>query len=171
MSDASSGAIRETRRDWVVEHREMYLRSGGAQGHIMDITAVGGHSFATHCLIKYRGRKSGKIFITPLCYADIGGEVVVCGSKGGADQHPAWYLNIKDSPEIEFQVATQAFRATWREPAGAEREKVWAFMQDCFPFYTTYQKSTERVLPLVMMKAVAPVQVFTESDATGIRQF
>jgi deazaflavin-dependent oxidoreductase (nitroreductase family) len=171
MSDASSGAIRETRRDWVVEHREMYLRSGGTQGHIMDITAVGGRSFATHCLIKYPGRKSGKTFITPLCYADIGGEVVICGSKGGADQHPAWYLNIKDSPEIEFQIATQAFRATWREPKGAERDKVWAFMQDCFPFYTTYQASTKRVLPLVMMKALAPVPVFKESDATGIRQF
>ena len=39
MSDASSAAIRETRRDWVVEHREMYLRSGGTKGHIMDITA------------------------------------------------------------------------------------------------------------------------------------
>jgi deazaflavin-dependent oxidoreductase (nitroreductase family) len=171
MSDASAGAIRETRRDWVVEHREMYLRSGGTQGHIMDITAVGGHNFATHCLIKYVGRKSGKTFITPLCYADIGGEVVICGSKGGADQHPAWYLNIKDSPEIEFQVATQAFRATWREPVGAERDKVWAFMQDCYPFYTTYQSSTKRVLPLVMMKAVAPVPVFKESDATGTRQF
>jgi deazaflavin-dependent oxidoreductase (nitroreductase family) len=170
MSDSSAGAIRETRSNWVVEHREMYLRSGGTQGHIMDITAVGGRSFATHCLIKYRGRKSGKIFITPLCYADIGGEVVICGSKGGADHHPDWYLNIKDNQEIEFQIATQAFRATWREPVGAEREKVWAFMQDCFPFYTTYQSSTKRVLPLVMMKALEPIPVFTESDATGIRQ-
>jgi deazaflavin-dependent oxidoreductase (nitroreductase family) len=171
MSDASSGAIRETRRDWVVEHREMYLRSGGTQGHIMDITAVGGRNFATHCLVKYRGRKSGKIFITPLCYADIGGEVVICGSKGGADDHPAWYLNIKDSREVEFQIATQAFRATWREPVGPEREKVWAFMCDCFPFYTTYQASTRRLLPLVMMKAVDAIPVFKESDATGTRQF
>jgi deazaflavin-dependent oxidoreductase (nitroreductase family) len=170
MSDASSGVIREARRDWVVEHREMYLRSGGTQGHIMDITAVGGHQFATHCLIKYKGHKSGKMFITPLCYADIGGEVVICGSKGGADEHPAWYLNIQASNEIEFQIATQAFRATWREPKGPEREKVWAFMQDCFPFYTTYQSSTKRVLPLVMMKVIVPTPVFKESDATGIRQ-
>jgi len=109
------------------------------------------------------------MFITPQGYADIGGEVVIGGSKGGADHHPAWYLNITDNPEIEFQVATQAFRATWREPQGPEREKVWAFMQDCFPFYTTYQASTKRLLPLVMMKAVAPIAVFKESDATGIR--
>ena len=42
MSDESAAAISAVRRDWVSEHREMYLRSGGAQGHIMDITAVGG---------------------------------------------------------------------------------------------------------------------------------
>ena len=169
MSDATSAAISAVRRDWVTEHREMYLRSGGTKGHIMDITAVGGRAFATHCLVKYTGRKSGKTFITPLCYADIGGEVVICASKGGADVHPSWYVNIRDSKEIEFQIATQAFRASWREPEGAERQKVWAFMQDCFPFYTTYQASTKRVLPLVMMKVIEPVAVFKESDATGIR--
>jgi deazaflavin-dependent oxidoreductase (nitroreductase family) len=171
MSTESAAAISAVRRDWVTEHREMYLRSGGAQGHIMDITAVGGRSFATHCMIKYVGRKSGKIFITPLCYADIGGEVVICASKGGADEHPAWYLNLRDMKTVDFQVATQAFRGTWREPEGAEREKIWAFMSDCFPFYNTYQASTSRIIPLVMLKAVEPIAVFNEEDATGQRQF
>lgn len=171
MSDESSAAIRDTRQDWVTEHREMYLDSGGVQGHIMDITPVGGRTFATHCLVKYIGRKSGKVFITPLCYADIGGEVVICASKGGADHHPAWYLNIREQDAVEFQIATQAFRGTWREPEGAEREKVWNFLVDCHPFYANYQKATDRVLPLVMMQAEEPIPVFTASDATGIRQF
>ncbi len=171
MSDESSAAIRDSRKDWVGDHRDMYLRSGGSEGHIMDITPVGGHSFTTHCLIRYQGRKSGKIFITPLIYGDIGGEVVIVASKGGADHHPAWYLNILDSKEIEFQIATQAFRATWREPQGAEREKVWNFMVDVFPSYANYQKSTSRQIPLVMMKAVAPIDVFKASDATGVRQY
>jgi deazaflavin-dependent oxidoreductase (nitroreductase family) len=170
MSNESSAAIRETRRDWVTEHREMYLRSAGAEGHVMDITAVGGHPFTTHCLIKYKGRKSGRTFVTPLIYGDIGGEVVICASKGGADVHPEWYLNIRDSREIEFQIGTQAFRATWREPQGAERDKIWSFMVDVFPSYATYQASTQRQIPLVMMKVVEPIPVFKESDATGIRQ-
>ena len=170
MSDETSAEIRDARKDWMTQHREMYLRSGGAEGHIMDLTAVGAHTFGTHCLIKYRGRKSGKIFITPLCYGDIGGEVVIVASKGGADDHPAWYLNIRDMAEIEFQIATQAFRATWREPEGAEREKVWNFMVDCYPFYANYQASTERQLPLVMMKPVEAIDVFSEDDATGARQ-
>jgi len=171
MSDDSSAAIRDTRKDFMTEHREMYLRSGGAQGHILDITAVGGRRFATHCMVRYVGRKSGKIFITPLCYADIGGEVVIVASKGGADHHPAWYLNIRESDEVQFQVATQAFRGTWRQPEGAEREKVWNFVVDCHPFYAQYQAATERVIPLVMMKAVEEIPVFREEDATGVRQF
>lgn len=171
MSDESSSEIRDTRKDWMTEHREMYLQSGGAEGHIMDLTAVGGHPFGTHCLIKYTGRKSGKVFITPLCYADIGGEVVIVASKGGADHHPAWYLNICERAELEFQIATQAFRATWREPSGAERAKVWDFVVDCHPFYAGYQASTDRQIPLVMMKPIESIAVFKESDATGVRQF
>ncbi|MBV1691119.1 nitroreductase family deazaflavin-dependent oxidoreductase [Novosphingobium sp. G106] len=171
MSDESSAAIAATRKDWVQEHRELYLNSGGVEGHIMDIRPVGGRFFGTHCMIKYTGRKSGKVFITPLCYGDIGGEVVIVGSKGGADTHPAWYLNIKDETEIEFQVGTQAFRATLREPEGDEYQKVWDFMVDGFPFYANYQASTSRKIPLVMMQAVEAIPVFKESDATGTRQY
>lgn len=171
MSDESSSEIAATRKDWIAEHREMYLNSGGAQGHIMDITAVGGKSFATHCMIKYVGRKSGKVFITPLCYADIGGEVVIVASKGGADDHPEWYKNIVAAETVDFQIATQAFRATWRVPEGEEHDRIYAFMTECFPFYADYQKSTDRKIPCVMLKAVEPIDVFKESDATGHRQY
>lgn len=170
MSDETSAAISAVRRDWVMDHRDAYLTSGGAQGHIMDITAVGGFYFATHLLLKYRGRKSGKIFITPLCYVAIGGEVVICASKGGADHHPEWYLNAREASVQEIQIATQAFRGTWREPVGVEREKVWDLLITSFPFYANYQASTSRVLPLVMIKPYESIPVFKPEDATGIRQ-
>jgi deazaflavin-dependent oxidoreductase (nitroreductase family) len=137
----------------------------------MDLTAVGGHVFATHCLIRYVGRKSGNVFITGLIYGDIGGEVVICASKGGADAHPAWYLNIQDRETVDFQIATQAFRASWREPEGEERDKVWDFMVGVFPAYAKYQASTDRKIPLVMMKPIESIPVFKESDATAERQF
>ena len=169
MSDESSAVIRAARGDWVSEHREKYLKSGGVEGHIEDLTPVGGHSFGTHLLLKYIGRKTGKVFITPLSYADIGGEVVICASKGGADHHPAWYLNLVGKETVDFQIGTQAFRATWREPEGAEREKVFAFMVDCYPFYANYQAATDRVLPLVMMKGVEAIPVFRFEEAEGWR--
>jgi deazaflavin-dependent oxidoreductase (nitroreductase family) len=171
MSDADSAAISAVRKDWVSEHRELYLQSGGTKGHIMDIEAVGGYSLGAHCLVKFTGRKSGKVFITALCYSIVAGEVVICASKGGADVHPEWYNNISVADHVEFQVGTQAYRGTWREPTGAERDKVWAVMVDNFPFYANYQKSTSRTIPLVMMKLAEETPVFTEADATGMRSY
>jgi deazaflavin-dependent oxidoreductase (nitroreductase family) len=161
MSNASSAEIAKARRSWKDEHLDMYVRSKGTEGHIVNVSDIGGHKFTTTLLLKLVGRKSGTTRINPLIYGDIGGEVVIVASKGGADQHPAWYLNIKDSPQIEFQIATQAFRATWREPEGAERAKVWDFMVGVFPPYKGYQASTSREIPLVMLSAGEPIEVFT----------
>jgi deazaflavin-dependent oxidoreductase (nitroreductase family) len=162
MSNATSAEIAKARRDWKGEHLSLYLESGGSKGHIVDVSDIGGHKFTTTLLLKYVGRKSGKTMITPLIYGDIGGEVVIVASKGGADQHPAWYLNVTDSKELSFQVATQAFRATWREPKGAERAKVWDFMVSVFPPYKAYQASTQREIPLVMMSAIEPIDGFKQ---------
>jgi deazaflavin-dependent oxidoreductase (nitroreductase family) len=162
MSDESSAQIAVARRDWKTDHLGMYLDSGGAEGHIVDVSDIGGHNFTTTLLLKYTGRKSGRTIITPLIYGDIGGEAVIVASKGGADHHPAWYLNVIESGELEFQIATQAFRATWREPEGDERAKVWAFMEGVFPPYISYQASTERQIPLVMLKPVEEVAPFVK---------
>jgi deazaflavin-dependent oxidoreductase (nitroreductase family) len=160
MSDASSAGIAAARRDWKTEHLEMYLESGGTEGHIVDVSDIGGHRFTTTLLLKYVGRKSAKTMITPLIYGDIGGEVVIVASKGGADTHPAWYLNLREQEALEFQIASQAFRATMREPAGEERAAIWAFMAGVFPPYRDYQASTDREIPLVMLSAIEPVDTF-----------
>jgi deazaflavin-dependent oxidoreductase (nitroreductase family) len=164
MGNDSAAAIRRERRDWMARHRDTYLRSGGTQGHVVDITAVGGHAFTTHCLIGVQGRKSGRTYIVPLIYGDIGGEVVIVASKGGADQHPEWYLNLRASDHVDLQIATQAFRASWREPEGDERHKIWDFMVRAFPPYINYQKSTTRHIPVIMMTPVTAIEVFRESD-------
>jgi deazaflavin-dependent oxidoreductase (nitroreductase family) len=160
MTDATSAEIANARRDWKTGHLEIYLGSGGARGHIVDLHDIGGHRFTATLLLRTVGRKTGTTRITPLIYGDIGGEVVIVASKGGADAHPAWYLNIRDSDEVCFQVATQAFRGTWREPRGAERAAVWAFMVDLYPPYRDYQGSTEREIPVVMMSAIESVEPF-----------
>jgi deazaflavin-dependent oxidoreductase (nitroreductase family) len=163
MSNATSAEIAKARRSWKDDHLGMYLDSAGAEGHIVDVSDIGGHKFTTTLLLKLVGRKSGTTRINPLIYGDIGGEVVIVASKGGADQHPAWYLNITGSQEISFQIATQAFRGTWREPEGTERVKVWDFMVGIFPPYKAYQASTSRQIPLVMLSAQEPIDIFIAS--------
>lgn len=161
MADADAAAIRAERGDWMKEHLAMYLESGGAQGHIIDLSSVGGRELTTHCLIRYTGRKSGKTYVRPLIYGNFGGELVVVASKGGADQHPEWYLSLVASDTIEVQVATQAFEAEWREPDGDERHQVWEFMCRLYPPYVKYQQSTSRHIPVVMCKTLRPVEAFT----------
>lgn len=164
MGNTDAAAIRAARGDWMEEHLAMYLDSGGAQGHIVDISAVGGREMTTHCLIKYTGRKSGKTYIKPLIYGNAGGEIVIVASKGGADKHPEWYLNIVASETVGVQIATQAFEATWREPEATERHQVWDYMCHLYPPYVSYQRSTSRHIPLVMLKTVRPVEVFTSGS-------
>ncbi|MDT5011308.1 MAG: hypothetical protein QOH57_2925 [Mycobacterium sp.] len=130
----------------------------------MDIRQAGGHAFTTHCLIRLKGRKSGRTRITPLIYGDVGGEVVIVASKGGADEHPDWYRNLCESEHVDVQIATQAFRATWREPKDVERHSIWNFMVEIYPPYLSYQASTERHIPVVMLSPGAAIDVFQESD-------
>ncbi|MGA8123211.1 MAG: nitroreductase/quinone reductase family protein, partial [Mycobacterium sp.] len=105
MGDADAAAIRAARGDWVSEHLEIYLTSGGTRGHIMDLSAVGGRALTTHCLIKCVGRKSAQVHVRPLIYGNVGGEIVIVASKGVADTHPGWYLNVLASDTIGVQIA------------------------------------------------------------------
>jgi deazaflavin-dependent oxidoreductase (nitroreductase family) len=161
MGDADAEAIRASRGDWIGEHLQTYLASGGTKGHIMDVRPVGGRELTTHCLIRCVGRRSGKTYVRPLIYGNVGGELVVVASKGGADAHPEWYLNIRQSETIDVQIATQAFEATWREPEGDERHEVWAHMTHLYPPYLAYQRSTSRHIPVVMLQIGQPIDVFT----------
>src|SRR5271168_1996372 len=161
MGDADAAAIRAARGDWVSEHLAIYLTSGGTRGHIMDVTAVGGRALTTHCLIKCVGRKSAKVYVKPLIYGNAGGEIVIVASKGGADTHPGWYLNILESNTIALQIATQAFEVGWRKPEGEKPHQVWAYMAHLYPPYLAYQQSTSRQIPLVMLTLVRPIDIFS----------
>jgi deazaflavin-dependent oxidoreductase (nitroreductase family) len=150
--------------DWQKEHLRRYLRSGGAEGHLYDFEPINGEGYQPTCLVKHVGRKSGQTLVTPLIYGMVEGEIVIVASKGGAPEHPAWYLNIAASSTLEVQVATQAFRATWRQPEASERQWVWDQMVTIYPPYAEYQQATERLIPLVMMKPAATIPVFREAD-------
>jgi deazaflavin-dependent oxidoreductase (nitroreductase family) len=149
-------------RDWIDDHTRTYLESGGADGHCMDLSATGGLDFTTCLLLKTVGRKSGAIRYSPLIYGDMGGEVVIIASRGGADIHPAWYFNITTGKTVDFQIATQAFRATWREAQGSERHDIWNFMAKLYPPFTAYEKATKRKIPVVVMQPKERIERFNK---------
>ena len=149
---------------WTIDHRKSYLESGGARGHIMDMSFLGGYRYEPMCLIRYVGRKSGRTMVTGLGYVQYGGEIVIVASLGGADHHPQWYLNIEAGGPLDLQIATQAFRTTWREPGADELEDVWTWVVKSNPLFGNYRKISKRQIPLIMMSPQEEIPVFTDPD-------
>lgn len=162
QTEVTMTEIEAARLDWTAEHRRSYLQSGGNKGHIIDFREIGGRQFTTTLLLETTGRKTGLKRILPLIYGVTGGEVVIVASKGGADIHPAWYVNLVGTSEVRFQIATQGFVGVWREPQGDERDQVWAFMERLYPPYKDYKAATDRAIPLVMISTKEEIGVFSE---------
>jgi deazaflavin-dependent oxidoreductase (nitroreductase family) len=98
------------------------------------------------------GQRSGEKRTSPLIYGTTGDAYIVIGSKGGADTHPSWYLNLRANSAVEVQVARERFPARARVATGKEREQLWEQMAQIFPPYREYQKKTKREIPVVVLE-------------------
>ena len=129
---------------WVAEHTRRYVESGGEDGHEW-------RPGVPTLLLTTTGRKSGVQRRTALIYGRDTEDYVVVASKGGASEHPAWYLNLQAQPEVELQVFDAVVPATARTVQGAERERLWALMREIWPAYDEYQTKTDREIPVVVL--------------------
>ena len=141
--------------DWMLEHANRYIASGGTEGHMYKVTLPQrGEITAPALLLTATGRKSGDKFIFPLFYGTDGGSYFVIASKGGAPEHPGWYRNILANPEVEVQVGTKKMSAWARTTAGEERVRLWKKALEFWPPYADYQLKTEREIPVVVLDPV-----------------
>jgi len=76
---------------------------------------------------------------------------VIIASKGGAPSHPAWYLNLKATPDASVEVADREVRVSAEEVDGEEKERLWKRMAEMYPTYGDYQKKTKRKIPLLVL--------------------
>ena len=136
--------------DWVKEHIEEY-RKNPEKGHMWDSSVVGGPGEVPCLLLTTTGRKSGKERTTPLIYSFQDGGYVIIASKGGAPDHPSWYLNIQDAPNVKIQVSTHEMKARAEVVEGEKRERLWEAMVKVWPDYDNYQKKTDRQIPVVLL--------------------
>ena len=128
---------------WVAEQTRQYLASGGSEGH---------ESNGVHTLVlATTGRRSGIPRRTCLIYGTAGEDFVVVASKGGADDHPAWFKNLQADPSVGVQVGVRRFTAHARVASPAERELLWPRMARIFPLYDEYARKTDREIPIVLL--------------------
>ena len=128
------------------EHVRRYQETDGEVGHEWEGTVT--------LLLTTVGRRSGKERTTPLIYQPEGDAYVVGASKGGADDHPAWYKNLQANPEVKVQVKGDKFTARARTATPEEKPSLWRKMTSVWPQYDEYQQKTSRDIPVVVLERV-----------------
>jgi deazaflavin-dependent oxidoreductase (nitroreductase family) len=126
------------------EHVRLYRESGGEVGHIWN--------GAPTLLLTTTGRTTGEKRTTPLIYGRDGDAYLIVASKGGAPQHPGWYLNLSADPAVELQVKDEVFPARARTATEEERARLWSTMTAIWPPYDDYAKKTDREIPVVVLE-------------------
>lgn len=126
------------------EHVKRYQQTDGAEGHDWQGTTV--------LILTTTGRHSGEARSTPLIYGKRDGDYVVVASKGGAEEHPAWYLNLSAQPEVSVQVRGDRFKARARTATSEEKPALWRMMTERWPPYDEYQHKTKRDIPVVVLE-------------------
>ena len=126
-------------------HEFWYRLSGGLIGG-----RVGGLPVL---LLTTTGRKSGKKRTMPLVYLPDGDNMVVIASNGGADQHPAWWLNLRANPKAEVQVGRDAKAVVAEKAQGEERKRLWSAVVEMYHGYDEYRRMTEREIPVVILRS------------------
>ena len=126
------------------EHVDRYQATDGEEGHDWQ----GTHTL----LLTTTGRKSGEKRTTPLIYDPVGDAYAIVSSKGGADEPPAWYLNLQADPTVEVQVKADKFTARARTASEEEKAGIWPQMVKQWPAYDDYQAATDRPIPIVLLE-------------------
>jgi deazaflavin-dependent oxidoreductase (nitroreductase family) len=125
-----------------------YQRSQGRiMGRFGDLDAL---------LLHTMGRKSGKPRVVPLGYQFENGVFYAVAVPGHFDVpggpkaiHPAWYLNVKATPEATIDIGREQIDVVVDEIHGAERDRIWKMYTDVYPFIWEFQNRASRLIPVV----------------------
>ena len=100
------------------------------------------------------GAKSGALRKNPVMRVERDGRYVAIASQGGSPTNPEWYFNFLAHPEVELQDGAdrRTYRARLLE--GDERAEWWQYAVDTWPTYASYQKKTERLIPVFLLEPV-----------------
>ncbi len=80
--------------------------------------------------------------------------MAVVASAGGNDQHPAWFLNLRDDPSVTVRTKDGTSEMKARITSGEERTDLWQQITAKHKNYAGYQTKTEREIPVVLLETV-----------------
>ncbi|MFF0723613.1 nitroreductase/quinone reductase family protein [Streptomyces sp. NPDC004134] len=109
-------------------------------------------------LLTTTGARSGTRRTNPVVYLRDGARLLVFGSNGGADHHPAWYHNLLAHPRVTVEIrdadapgGTTAYEADAVPLPAAERDRMYAVQAGLDPAFAAYERGTARTIPVVSL--------------------
>lgn len=121
-----------------------YRRSGGKRmGRLRGMPIL---------LLTTVGRKTGKLRVTPVMYLIDGRNYVVTASNNGADEYPAWFLNLKSNPRITIEVDSMRQDVIAHQASMEDQSRLWPQLVERAPFFEDYQKRTKREIPMLILE-------------------
>jgi deazaflavin-dependent oxidoreductase (nitroreductase family) len=127
-------------------HIALYRLTNGALGSRMRGMPV--------LLLTTHGRKTGRVWTTPVMYLEDSGTYVITASNNGMNRHPAWYLNITAKPEVEIEVNDQKIQVKSATVSTEERTRLWESLVKQASFFSDYQESRTKQIPMVRLTPV-----------------
>ena len=125
-------------------HTFFYKLTGGRFGSKMGENKI--------LLLTTKGRKSGIEYTTPLVYMDHEDGYLIIASNGGNTNHPQWYFNLKSDPQVDIQIKDQTLTARAEIMDESTRAPIWEKIVAQAPQYGGYEKSTDRLIPVVWLQ-------------------
>lgn len=104
-------------------------------------------------LLEHRGRKSGRLFTTPLLYLRDGENIVIVASQGGMPKNPQWFPNLVAHPDTAVHLKKRAnvpVHARVADPE--ERAALWPRLVDLYADFAKYASWTDREIPVVILE-------------------
>jgi deazaflavin-dependent oxidoreductase (nitroreductase family) len=139
-------SVRISPESWVADQARRYEESNGTEATDMN---------GSPCLLlDYQGRRSGEWHRTVLIYGQDGDDYLIVASKGGADQHPLWFLSLSENPEVHVRVLGERFAARAEVLSSQEKARVWPIVVAVYPPYEDYQRKTQRDIPVIRLRRV-----------------
>ena len=138
-----SGEYGPSTSNWARQQAETYEatngeRAGDIQGRpVIVLTSV--------------GARTGLLRKTALMRVEHDGDYAVVGSLGGGPKNPVWVHNLRRNPRVELQDGDAKHDYIAREVAGDERALWWERAVAAFPTYASYEKKTERLIPVFVL--------------------
>jgi deazaflavin-dependent oxidoreductase (nitroreductase family) len=103
------------------------------------------------------GRKSGQRRTTMLTSPlQDGDRIMLVASKGGADHHPDWFLNLRADPAVEVTLGGTTRAMTAHVADATEKAALWPRIVADHANYAGYQAKTDREIPVVVLEPAAP---------------